>query len=150
MGLIRVSTMLSVVDLQRTIAFYRDALGFTLTGSFEREGATVWANLSQGAVQMMFNQVPDSWVEQRDRAARMFQIYYLYPSSEADLLRLHEKLVEQSRQVSALRVTFYGMREFELRDPDHYWLWFGSPTDAAPTGERLGAATSNGGLPYTV
>ena len=32
-----------------------------------------------------------------------------------------------------LRVTYYGMQEFELRDPDGYWLWFGEDTDEPPT-----------------
>ena len=28
------------------------------------------------------------------------------------------------------------MKEFELRDPDGYWLWFGEDTDDAPTIEE--------------
>ena len=35
--------------------------------------------------------------------------------------------------VTDLRVTVYGMKEFELRDPDGHWLWFGQATDEAPT-----------------
>jgi len=32
-----------------------------------------------------------------------------------------------------LRVTVYGMKEFEVRDPDDIWLWFGQPTDEPAT-----------------
>jgi hypothetical protein len=30
-------------------------------------------------------------------------------------------------------VTGYGMKEFELRDPDDIWLWFGQDTTEPPT-----------------
>jgi hypothetical protein len=38
-------------------------------------------------------------------------------------------------QVSDLRVTFYGMKEFEVRNPDGHILWFGQETDEPPTPE---------------
>ena len=37
------------------------------------------------------------------------------------------------RAVSELRVTVHGMKEFEVRDPDDIWLWFGQPTDERAT-----------------
>jgi hypothetical protein len=35
--------------------------------------------------------------------------------------------------VTDLRITVYGMKEFELRDPDGIWLWFGQGTSEPPT-----------------
>jgi hypothetical protein len=35
--------------------------------------------------------------------------------------------------VTDLRVAIYGMKEFELRDPDGYWLWFGQSTNEPAT-----------------
>jgi hypothetical protein len=35
--------------------------------------------------------------------------------------------------VTDLRVTVYGMKEFEVRDPENDWLWFGQETDDPPT-----------------
>ena len=46
---------------------------------------------------------------------------------------LHAEFASRGVPVGDLRVTFYGMKEFEVRDPDDYWLWFGQPTDEAPT-----------------
>ena len=46
---------------------------------------------------------------------------------------LHGELSGKGLAVSPLRVTIYGRREFELRDPDGHWLWFGEATTDAPT-----------------
>lgn len=147
MELTAIVPMLSVADLEQTIAFYRDALGFRVADTFAYDGKTVWACLVHGAepssllggiaqcepVRLMFNEVPDSWVETRDREARKFQIYYFYPKDLATLETLHATLRSRGHRVSDLRVTVYGMKEFEMRDPDFYWLWFGAPTDEPAT-----------------
>jgi uncharacterized glyoxalase superfamily protein PhnB len=46
---------------------------------------------------------------------------------------LHAEAKRKEFQVSDLRVTFYGMKEFEVRDPDGHILWFGQGTDEPPT-----------------
>jgi uncharacterized glyoxalase superfamily protein PhnB len=58
-------------------------------------------------------------------------ICYSYPE---DVAALHAEIKHKGFQVSDLRVTFYGMKEFELRDPDGHILWFGQETDERPTG----------------
>ncbi len=64
------------------------------------------------------------------RARKNYQVFYFNVS---DVAALHAEYAARSVPVSALRVAFYGMKEFELRDPDDYWLWFGQPTDEPPT-----------------
>ena len=59
-------------------------------------------------------------------------IYYFYPENVVDL---HAEVKQKEFQVSDLRVTFYGMKEFEVRDPDGHILWFGQETDEPPTPE---------------
>jgi uncharacterized glyoxalase superfamily protein PhnB len=59
-------------------------------------------------------------------------IYYFYPDNVMDL---HAEVKRQAFQVSELRVTFYGMKEFEVRDPDGHILWFWQETDEPPTPE---------------
>jgi hypothetical protein len=60
-------------------------------------------------------------------------IYYFYPENVVDL---HAEAKRKEFQVSDLRVTFYGMKESEVRDPDGHILWFGQGTDKPPTSER--------------
>lgn len=62
--------------------------------------------------------------------ARNFQVYYFYPD---DVIALHAAWKDDHLAVTDLRVTAYGMKEFELRDPDGYWLWFGQESSDPPT-----------------
>jgi uncharacterized glyoxalase superfamily protein PhnB len=49
-------------------------------------------------------------------------IYYLYPEN---VVALHAEAKQKDLLVIDLRVTCYGMQEFEVRDPDGHILWFG-------------------------
>jgi len=121
--------MLSVSDLKRTMAFYRERLGFQLINSFG-EPEPRWCMLARDGVKIMFNQPPAEEMAELPRRAKDFQIYYFYPD---DITSLHAAWKTDSLPVTDLRVTVYGMKEFELRDPDGYWLWFGQSTAEPPT-----------------
>ncbi len=121
--------MLSVSDLKRTTAFYCDRLGCRCINS-AGGSEPVWCMLERDGVRMMFNQPPEVTGTERPQRARDFQIYYFYPD---DVVSLHAELERDGLPVTGLRVTAYCMREFELRDPDGYWLWFGQYTTDPPT-----------------
>jgi len=121
--------MLSVSDLKRTMSFYCDRLGFNVVNTF----ADRWCMLSRDNVKLMFNQPPAQEMADATRRAKDFQIYYFYPK---DVVALHDVWKKSGLAVSDLRVTIYGMKEFELRDPDGYWLWFGESTTEPPTPEH--------------
>lgn len=121
--------MLAVVDLQRTIRFYTDKLGFKLCGTFG--DPPVWCDLSRGGVGMMFNAPPRAEVE-RDvpLKSKDYQIFYF---NTPDAAALRTEFQSRGVVVSEIRITVYQMKEFEVRDPDGYWLWFGQGTDEPPT-----------------
>lgn len=121
--------MLAVSDLSRTIGFYTNRLGFRLINSFG--DPPVWCMLKRDGVELMFNAPPRGDVE-RDvpRKSKDYQIFYIYPD---DIEALHAQLKRDGVAVTDMRVTVYAMKEFELRDPDGYWLWFGQETDDPPT-----------------
>ena len=121
--------MLSVSDLARTMAFYCDQLGFKVINTFGSP-KPVWCMRGRDNVKLMFN-FPGSYIEtDLPRRAKDFQIFYFYPD---DVLALHAAWRAKGLAVTDLRVTGYGMREFELRDPDGTWLWFGEDTSDPPT-----------------
>jgi catechol 2,3-dioxygenase-like lactoylglutathione lyase family enzyme len=121
--------MLAVTDLRRTMAFY-ERLGFRIAGVFG-DPEPVWCELVRDNVAMMFNAPPRERVE-RDVPAksRDYQVFYFNPS---DVAALHAAWKAAGLPVTDLRVTIYRMKEFELRDPDGYWLWFGQETSEPPT-----------------
>lgn len=129
MRLTKLMPMLSVRDLKRTMAFYCDELGFTRTGTFG-EPDPVWCHLERDSVHMMFNQPPAAEMAELPRRAKDFQIFYFYPD---DVAGLRAAWRAKGVAVSDLRVTVYAMKEFELRDPDDYRLWFGQNTSEPPT-----------------
>ena len=129
MHLRRLTPMLSVADLQRTMAFYCDELGFRCVRTFG-DPRPVWCHLERDSVDLMFNAPPIEEMADLPAGAKDFQVYYFYPD---DVVALHDQWKKKSLPVTDLRVTGYGMKEFELRDPDGYWLWFGEPTSEAAT-----------------
>ncbi len=132
MRLGRLTPMLSVADLGRTIAFYCGELGFQCAQKFG-DPDPVWCYLKRDDVDLMFNQPPAAEMAELPLRAKDFQIFYFYPN---DVVGLHAGWKAKGLPVTDLRVTSYGMKEFELRDPDGYWLWFGqSATEPATVTE---------------
>jgi catechol 2,3-dioxygenase-like lactoylglutathione lyase family enzyme len=129
MQLQRLTPMLSVADLERTIAFYCNELGFQCVSTFG-DPRPVWCYLKRDSVDLMFNQPPAAEIAELPRRAKDFQIYYFYPD---DVAALHAAWKSKGLAVTDLRVAIYGMKEFELRDPDGYWLWFGQSTNEPAT-----------------
>jgi uncharacterized glyoxalase superfamily protein PhnB len=121
--------MLSVSDLKRTMSFYGEQLGFDVLNSLG-EPEPKWCMLGRDSVKIMFNQPPREEMNTLPRRAKDFQIFYFYPD---DVVALHTAWKSKGLSVGELRVTHYGMKEFELRDPDGYWLWFGQKTSDLPT-----------------
>lgn len=124
MRLKRLTPMLAVADLKRTIAFYCDELGFTCKSTFG-DPDPVWCHLVRDDAELMFNQPLSGEMDGLPSRAKDFQIFYFYPE---DVTALHAAWSAKGLPVTELRVTIYGMKEFELRDPDGIWLWFGQGT----------------------
>lgn len=121
--------MLAVTDLARTVRFYVEKLGFNCSGM--HGNPPVWAEVERDGQAFMFNTPPKSHVE-RDvpRSSKDYQIYYI---DVDDVEALHAEFRGRGAGVTDLRVAVYGMKEFEVRDPDDHWIWFGAPTDEPPT-----------------
>lgn len=128
----RLTPMLAVADLKRTITFYCDMLDFRCMRTFG-DPEPVWCHLVKDGVEIMFNQPPSDELAELPARARDFQVFYVYPD---DVTGLRAKLAAKGLPVTDLRTTVYGMKEFELRDPDGIWLWFGQATSDAPTVEE--------------
>jgi len=129
MKLTTVIPMLSVSDLKRTMTFYCDRLGFHVVNKLGDPDLT-WCMLGRDGAKMMFSRPPPEEMKELPQRAKDFQVYYFYPDN---IVALHAAWKTKRVPVTELRVSTYGMKEFELRDPDGYWLWFGQETDEPPT-----------------
>ena len=119
-------------DVQKSITFYCDFLGFEVVDRMDDVGKTGWASLLNGDVQIMLGSA--SYLpEPKKTDGKYPQVqYYLYPE---DVVAMRESILAKNYPVSDLAVWFYGMKEFELTDPDGHMIVFGQETDEPPTPE---------------
>ncbi len=110
-------SLLNVVDVASSIAFYRDALGLALEKKFESEGRIRWARVSCDGVALMLNEHGE------ERAARTAR----HGHRDVVLYALHAHLLAKGFAPGELNDEAYGLRQFQLRDPDGYEMAITSP-----------------------
>jgi catechol 2,3-dioxygenase-like lactoylglutathione lyase family enzyme len=114
MKMTRLVPMLPVRHLPASIDFYR-RLGFTVE---QRNDGWGWAMLSFDACQLMLDQSINSHPSLPRQS-----VLYLYPD---DIHAYHRQVRESGLDVPELEITFYGMTEFRIDDPDGNRLWIGA------------------------
>jgi catechol 2,3-dioxygenase-like lactoylglutathione lyase family enzyme len=113
MRMIACIPMLPVRNLPASVEFYRK-LGFGVERRDDEQG---WASLRLDECRLMLDQSID-----HDPEAPSQTVIYLYP---ADLVEYHRQARANGLDVPDLDVTFYGMTEFRMADPDGNRLWIG-------------------------
>lgn len=116
----RLIPMLPVRSMPDSIAFYHK-LGFDLERRHDGWG---WAMLRMDECRLMLDQSINS-----HPAAPRQSVLYLYPE---DIVEYHRQVRANGLNVPELEVTFYGMKEFRMHDPDGNPLWIGEPVDKGP------------------
>lgn len=116
MKLDRLIPMQPVSDLPASIAFY-GKLGFVVE---KRHDGWAWAMLRCGDCRIML----DRSINPHPGAPRA-SVLYLYPD---DIVGYHHQARANGLSVPDLDITFYGLTEFRLEDPDGNRLWIGQDT----------------------
>jgi len=111
-----VSRTLAVRDAARSVAFYRDVLGFTETGVHNDSWMDVDAEVVRGPARIQFAGESGAGIAP---SAVFFQA--------DDAVALRTEIASRGGIASALEsVNWIKMRMFEVRDPDGHALWFGT------------------------
>jgi catechol 2,3-dioxygenase-like lactoylglutathione lyase family enzyme len=113
--------VLDVQDVDASIEFYCGALGFTLHDKVEWSGRTEWALLRCGHVHLMLcaSDNPDSEDLPSHNSDGMFFLYH----DNVESLQVYLGSRGYSDMPDGLPAG-WGKRDFYLRDPDGYVLWF--------------------------
>lgn len=113
--------VLDVHDVEASIEFYCGVLGFTLFDKVEWAGRTEWALLRCDQVQLMLcaSQNRDSEDVPIQNTDGMFFLYH----DNLESLQVHLGSRGYASVPDGL-VPNVGKRDFYLRDPDGYVLWF--------------------------
>lgn len=110
--------MLETDDLNKTIDFYTQLLGFTCNGKWP-EQEPCWANLQKDLISIMFTlRNAHSKVAQPTMTGSL----YLYPN---DVDQAWEELKDKVTIEYPIENFDYGMREFAIRDYNGYIIQFG-------------------------
>lgn len=125
-----IKPLLNVADIEVSLAFWRDLIGFEVTTRFEHEGRLAFANLRSGEVEVMLNARGGDPAGRKARPHYTEAVIYLgVPSVHALVADLRAKgfaAPEPERQD-------YGLDEVVVRDPDGYEIAFTSPAPAHTT-----------------
>lgn len=114
-------------DMEQTLAFYRDVLGFKVTNSVPDKEPYDWVNLGKDKGNIMFqtrdsiNKELDIW---KDGELGASMILYIIVD---DIKALFSRVEGKAEIVKPLNKTFYQMEEFAIKDNNGYVLTFGSP-----------------------
>ena len=126
----RLTPMIHVADVRATARWY-ESIGFTLSGANEPDGEMDWALLTLGGGRVMFNEGGGASAAERREVD-------LYVETER-IDDLFAGLKDRVRVREEPHDTFYGMREFIIRDLNGFWITFGEPVPAERrAGEKQG------------
>ncbi len=132
--------LLTVYNVRQSIQFYRDMLGFEVEGTIETKGPLGFAALRRDDIRLMLNSALEPGEEDsKEDRPRSKDVTFYFWSSEVATLR--ERFIQEGLDVGDLHETYYGMRQFALRDPDGYKLVLQEPTQGTSvTGTKPGTA----------
>lgn len=126
-----IAPLLQVFDMPRSVAFYRDVLGFEIAASSPSRGQDDfdWALLRLDGVELMLNTTyesdrrPPEPDPRRVAAHGDTALFFGCPDLDATYSYLRGKGVGLEPPV----LTSYGMRQLHLTDPDGYAVCFQRP-----------------------
>jgi lactoylglutathione lyase len=122
--LTKITPNLVVSSVDRSLAFYRDILGFTVTATVPDQSPYVFAALSFGPVEVFLNAVEAAVAEYpafKDRPLGGTLTLFM------EVVRIHEAyaaLKDTVKVVMPLEKKWYGVTEFAFADPDGYLITF--------------------------
>ena len=113
----KVVPMIHVPDVRATVEWY-EAIGFTVLAMYgDDDEGEVFAMLSFGSGEVMFSSGGQPSTQRRREVD-----LYVYTDNVDEL---YHRLKDRVEVVEGLDDTFYGMREFIIRDLNRFWITFG-------------------------
>ena len=116
----KVVPMIHVPDVRAAVDWYRD-IGFTVLNTYSDGGDDAdelsFAMVAFGTTAFMFNEGGQASTSQR----REVDLYVYSDNVE----HLYGRLKDRVEVVEGLHETFYGAREFIVRDLNRFWITFG-------------------------
>jgi uncharacterized glyoxalase superfamily protein PhnB len=122
----RLTPLLQVFDMRKSVAWYCDILGCELLQKHEPDGHLYWAMLKLDQTVLMLNARYED--DQRPATAPAVErgdmtLYFACPDVDA----AYAALLAKGAKVDPPKVTYYGMKQMLIRDLDGFELCFQQP-----------------------
>ncbi len=115
--------MLESDDMEATISFYTETLGFKIYDKAQNERGIYWCSLFRDDAEIMFT---DRNVHSKEKKATFNGMLYFYPDNVNELW---EELREKVKVEWEPQDFGYGMYDFAIRDNNDFILAFGQVTE---------------------
>ena len=113
----------TVNDIEKSLAWYRDVLGFAVSHRWEDKGKLLGVEMAAGDVIFMLGQ--DDWKKGRDRAKG--EGVRVYCSTDQNVDRIAERIKANGGTLThEPRDQQWGQRDFSFEDPDGYKITIGA------------------------
>jgi len=117
--------LLNVADVEASLGFWRDLIGFEVSYRYEPDGNLMFASLQAGDVRLMLNGRGGDPAPRRARPHYTETVLSFGVGSVHDLVR---DLRAKGFDAPEPQAEAYGLDEIVIRDPDGYEIAFASPT----------------------
>jgi uncharacterized glyoxalase superfamily protein PhnB len=120
--------VLHVTDVEASLRFYVDRLGFTSPWRYQEEGRTYVAQVErQGCALILSNQ----WPEKVGKGLIFISLNVEQQTSEAAIVALDTLRAELEARDVGVKEVFWGYRLLVVDDPDGNQLFFNYPNENA-------------------
>jgi predicted lactoylglutathione lyase len=130
MNVKEVVPFLHVTSMERSLRFYIDGLGFTMTNKWVVDGTIRWCWLTLGSASLMIQQFAKNPAEKDGVGISLNFVC-------EDALSIYREATSRGLEASEPQVG-NGMWETSISDPDGFRIFFESPTDV-PEDTKLSA-----------
>ena len=115
---------LVVANVERSLAFYVDTLGFERGMTVPDQSPFAFASVTGGPVEIFFNDAAGAVTEYPGFTGKPIGATGTLFIEVEGVDALHDRLKSGIRIVLPIVTQFYGMREFAIEDPDGYVITF--------------------------
>jgi len=118
---------LLVADVERSLAFYTNVLGFERGFTVPEQSPFVFGSVLSGTIEIFFNERETATKEYPAFAGKPLGLtgtMFIELEGTGNLDRLHDRLKTAVPVVMPLVTEWYGVKEFAVADPDGYVITF--------------------------
>jgi lactoylglutathione lyase len=115
---------LLVANVERSLAFYVDTLGFARGMTVPEQSPFVFASVTSGSIEIFVNDAATAVKEYPAFVGKPIGATGTMFIEVEGVDALHDRLNASVKIVMPIVTQFYGMREFAIEDPDGYVITF--------------------------